>query len=206
MACGSLPAEPQSRRVGDLSLGDDKQPCADDMLMFHRCVRCAKLLAPITSACSSCGSGELERVPSSGVGSVVSWRVVDRAPIDRQGGLVPLTIAIVALDEGPWVYTCLEGEIPPSPNGRCASGSSPIPGRTGSRSSPSVPIRGRGISAHDYLCPLATDRCTVSSRWARYIAWAAARTSAATAVTPGEVSCSRRASMRSTVSGCLSGR
>ncbi|WP_084823484.1 Zn-ribbon domain-containing OB-fold protein [Nocardia beijingensis] len=99
------------------SLGDGRQPCADDVLMIHRCVRCAKLLAPITSGCSSCGSGELERVPSSGAGSVVSWRVVDRAPFDRQGGLVPLMIAIVALDEGPWVYTCLEGQMPSSPNG-----------------------------------------------------------------------------------------
>ncbi len=86
----------------------------DDRLMIYRCVRCAKLLAPIASGCSSCGSGELERVPSSGTGSVVSWRVVDRAPTDRQGGLVPLTIAIVELDEGPWVYTSLEGEIPSS--------------------------------------------------------------------------------------------
>ncbi|MBF6207362.1 IS110 family transposase [Streptomyces gardneri] len=59
----------------------------------------------------------LERVPSSGAGSVVSRRVVDRTPTDRRGGLVPLTIAIVALDEGPWVYISLEGEIPRSPNG-----------------------------------------------------------------------------------------
>ncbi|MFR9772980.1 Zn-ribbon domain-containing OB-fold protein [Nocardia sp. SC052] len=96
-------------------LGDDSGLCADDVLMIHRCVRCDKLLAPITSGCSSCGSGELERVPSSGAGSVVSWRVVDRASSDRPGRLVPLTIAIVALDEGPWVYTSLEGEIPSSP-------------------------------------------------------------------------------------------
>ncbi|MGW4716380.1 Zn-ribbon domain-containing OB-fold protein [Nocardia sp. NPDC004260] len=87
---------------------------ADDMLMIYRCTRCEKLLAPITSGCSSCGSDDLESVPSSGAGSIVSWRVVDRAPTDRQGGLVPLTIAIVELDEGPWVYTSLEGEIPSS--------------------------------------------------------------------------------------------
>ncbi|WP_083881097.1 Zn-ribbon domain-containing OB-fold protein [Nocardia araoensis] len=103
----------QVKRISNV-VGDGSELCADDMLMIYRCVRCAKLLAPITSGCSSCGSDELESVPSSGAGSVVSWRVVDRAPTDRRGGLVPLTIAIVELDEGPWVYTCLEGEIPAS--------------------------------------------------------------------------------------------
>ncbi|MEU6189099.1 OB-fold domain-containing protein [Nocardia sp. NPDC047038] len=95
-------------------VGGGSELRADDMLMIYRCMRCEKLLAPITSGCSSCGSDDLESVPSSGAGSVVSWRVVDRAPTDRQGGLVPLTIAIVELDEGPWVYTSLEGEIPSS--------------------------------------------------------------------------------------------
>ncbi|MGQ4618814.1 OB-fold domain-containing protein [Nocardia sp. R7R-8] len=105
----------QVERTSDV-VGDRSELRVDDMLMIYRCVQCAKLLAPITSGCSSCGSNELESVPSSGTGSVVSWRVVDRAPTDRQGGLVPLTIAIVELDEGPWVYTSLEGEIPASPD------------------------------------------------------------------------------------------
>ncbi len=35
-------------------LGDDSGLCVDEVLMIHRCVRCAKLLAPITSGCSSC--------------------------------------------------------------------------------------------------------------------------------------------------------
>ncbi|MEU1997566.1 OB-fold domain-containing protein [Nocardia gamkensis] len=96
------------------AVGSGSAPVRDDRLMIYRCVRCEKLLAPIASVCSSCGSGELTRVPSSGTGSVVSWRVVDRAPTDRQGGLVPLTIAIVELDDGPWVYTSLEGQIPSS--------------------------------------------------------------------------------------------
>ncbi|MGQ4599757.1 OB-fold domain-containing protein [Nocardia sp. R6R-6] len=51
-------------------------------------------------------------MPSSGLGSLVSWRVVDRAPTERHGELVPLTIAIVELDEGPLVYTSIEGEVP----------------------------------------------------------------------------------------------
>ncbi|WP_342222353.1 Zn-ribbon domain-containing OB-fold protein [Nocardia abscessus] len=94
---------------------DGSAPCLNGILMICRCVQCDKLLAPITAACSSCGSDQLESVPSSGAGFVVSWRVVDRAPADRHGELVPLTIAIVELDEGPLVYTSIEGEIPSSP-------------------------------------------------------------------------------------------
>ncbi|MFZ2177462.1 MAG: OB-fold domain-containing protein [Rhodococcus sp. (in: high G+C Gram-positive bacteria)] len=49
---------------------------------------------------------------SSGTGSVVSSRVVQRSPNGLSGEAVSYTIAIVALDEGPWVYTSLEGDVP----------------------------------------------------------------------------------------------
>ncbi|MGW1737923.1 OB-fold domain-containing protein [Nocardia sp. NPDC001965] len=49
-------------------------------------------------------------MPSSGAGSILSWRVVDRTGAD--GRPATITIAIVELDEGPWVYTSLEGEVP----------------------------------------------------------------------------------------------
>ncbi|MFF0457815.1 Zn-ribbon domain-containing OB-fold protein [Nocardia africana] len=78
--------------------------------MIRRCAKCDKLFAPLTAGCSSCASDLLEPVPSSGVGSIVSWRVLDRAGAD--GVSTPSTVAIVELDEGPWVYTCLEGEVP----------------------------------------------------------------------------------------------
>ncbi|MEU6564885.1 Zn-ribbon domain-containing OB-fold protein [Nocardia nova] len=83
---------------------------AEEIFMIQRCAKCDKVFAPSTAGCSSCASDDLEPVASSGVGSVVSWRVVDRA--GACGGPVPLTVAIVELDEGPWVYTCLEGEVP----------------------------------------------------------------------------------------------
>ncbi|SUA42755.1 Zn-ribbon domain-containing OB-fold protein [Nocardia africana] len=82
----------------------------EEILMIRRCAKCDKLFAPLTVGCSSCASDSLERVPSSGVGSIVSWRVVDRAGAD--GALTSSTVAIVELDEGPWVYTSLEGEVP----------------------------------------------------------------------------------------------
>ncbi|MFE3732652.1 Zn-ribbon domain-containing OB-fold protein [Nocardia sp. NPDC059154] len=56
----------------------------------------------------------LERVPSSGEGAIVSWKVVHRAPLDRRSmEWEPSIIAIVELDEGPWAYTTIQGEIPP---------------------------------------------------------------------------------------------
>ncbi|PPJ31589.1 hypothetical protein C5E45_27110 [Nocardia nova] len=80
----------------------------EEILMILRCAKCDKLFAPLTAGCSSCASDDLERVPSSGSGSIVSWRVVDRVG----AGGAPSTVAIVELDEGPWVYTSLEGEVP----------------------------------------------------------------------------------------------
>ncbi|WP_454197555.1 Zn-ribbon domain-containing OB-fold protein [Nocardia sp. Marseille-Q1738] len=85
-------------------------------LMIRRCATCDKLFAPLTTACPSCASFDLEWLPSSGAGSIVSWRVADRVVHGKRRELVPSTIAIVELDEGPWVYTTLEGAGPPPPN------------------------------------------------------------------------------------------
>jgi uncharacterized OB-fold protein len=78
--------------------------------MIRRCTRCDKLFAPLVVDCSSCASDSLEWLPSAGAGSIVSWRVVDRAA--DMHNEPPLTIAIVELDEGPWVYTSIEGDVP----------------------------------------------------------------------------------------------
>ncbi|MBF6336581.1 OB-fold domain-containing protein [Nocardia abscessus] len=93
--------------------GDNPAGCAKTTLMIRRCGCCDRLLAPLFDACSSCRSEDLEWVPSSGAGSVVSWRVLHcsanpRAETKRS------TIAIVELDEGPWLYTTIHGELPPS--------------------------------------------------------------------------------------------
>lgn len=82
------------------------------VLMIRRCARCDRLFAPLTVDCASCASSDLEWVPSTGTGSILSWRVVERGVT---GIPAPLTIAIVELDEGPWVYTSIEGPIPVAP-------------------------------------------------------------------------------------------
>ncbi|MFC4605075.1 Zn-ribbon domain-containing OB-fold protein [Rhodococcus kronopolitis] len=88
-------------------------------LMILRCRACDDLLSPDRSACTSCGDDDLERVRSSGAGTIVSWTVVDCSPSDEAAGLVPCALAIVALDDGPWIYAWLDGETtPPGPGSR----------------------------------------------------------------------------------------
>lgn len=81
-------------------------------LMLRRCKNCAALLAPQVGRCPSCRSLLLEWVPSSGEGTVVSWKVVYRpSPDTPLKEWTPSIIAIVELDDGPWVYTTIEGHI-----------------------------------------------------------------------------------------------
>jgi uncharacterized OB-fold protein len=94
------------------SSGDMGVPPSEDILMIRRCARCDRLYAPLTVDCASCASDSLEWVPSSGAGSILSWRVVDRGVIGGRGETTPLTVAVVELDEGPWVYTSIEGQVP----------------------------------------------------------------------------------------------
>lgn len=49
---------------------------------------------------------------AAGTGSIVCWRIVECAANALVDPVMAI-IAIVELDEGPWVYTTIEGEIPP---------------------------------------------------------------------------------------------
>lgn len=82
--------------------------------MIRRCECCAALLGCRAATCSQCGGAELSRVPVCGEGAIVSCTVVT----DPSGVTGPLcAIAIVELDEGPWIYAWIEG-ITDGPVGR----------------------------------------------------------------------------------------
>ncbi|MDM7491354.1 OB-fold domain-containing protein [Rhodococcus sp. CSLK01-03] len=81
-------------------------------LVIWKCRRCAALLAPLTGCCPSCGAGTLEPIASAGAGVIVSYRVVDRTQDPVCGEPCPSVMAIVALDEGPWVYSWIDGDVP----------------------------------------------------------------------------------------------
>ncbi|WP_137725480.1 Zn-ribbon domain-containing OB-fold protein [Prescottella subtropica] len=82
---------------------------AVDTFTIGRCDDCSELLAPDASTCSACRGTEIGRTPSSGIGSIVSWTVVELSPSRTCTDFTPYTIAIVALDDGPWTYAWIEG-------------------------------------------------------------------------------------------------
>ncbi|RZL79433.1 MAG: hypothetical protein EOP32_19450 [Rhodococcus sp. (in: high G+C Gram-positive bacteria)] len=84
----------------------------DGSLVIQRCRNCGTLLAPLIAACSACHGVDLESVPSSGIGSIVSSKVMHRELYGPQNDPLSRTIAIVALDDGPWVYSWIAGHIP----------------------------------------------------------------------------------------------
>ncbi|MFE3290165.1 Zn-ribbon domain-containing OB-fold protein [Rhodococcus sp. NPDC059234] len=96
------------------------RPTTVDTLMIRCCEDCATMFAPDTWACTSCGCDELDWVPCSGTGSIVSWTRMhpDAVPPVTLPGCMPhthdepATIAIVELDDGPWVYASIEGTLP----------------------------------------------------------------------------------------------
>ncbi|GAA4486400.1 hypothetical protein GCM10023094_42670 [Rhodococcus olei] len=89
------------------------RPFETEAFMLRSCMRCTTLFAPDTWVCPTC-DGDLEWVPSTGRGRVVSWTHLDPATASASarrsaGELEPMTIAIVELDEGPWIYAAIEG-------------------------------------------------------------------------------------------------
>ncbi|MCZ4589791.1 zinc ribbon domain-containing protein [Rhodococcus opacus] len=81
-------------------------------LVIQRCRACGTLLAPLIATCSACHGVDLESVSSSGIGSIVSSKVMHRERYGTQDDPVSRTIAIVALDDGPWVYSWIAGNVP----------------------------------------------------------------------------------------------
>lgn len=89
----------------------------DTVLWIRRCRECRALFAPQTSVCPTCPSAALAWIPSSGLGSIVSWRLEHHSAGDAPAEVIPRTIAIVELDDGPWIFTTIDGDVPPPARG-----------------------------------------------------------------------------------------
>lgn len=74
--------------------------CKDGRFEFQRCKTCGHSQFPPRLTCTACHGADLDWLPSSGRGTVYSFTVVHRAPLDSFKADVPYVIAIVALDEG----------------------------------------------------------------------------------------------------------
>lgn len=85
---------------------------ARDELVIKRCEFCAQVLPPEAVVCTTCGDTVLPWVYAAGTGSLVSWTVVHRPPNKAYAELVPYTVGIVELTEGPWLYARIETDAP----------------------------------------------------------------------------------------------
>lgn len=85
---------------------------AREELLIKRCERCEQLLAPEATVCTSCGHTGVRWRSAAGSGELVSWTIVHRAPNRAYADLVPYTVGIIELAEGPWLYGRVEAPAP----------------------------------------------------------------------------------------------
>jgi len=72
---------------------------ARDELLIKRCGGCARWLGPEAAGCPGCGADDPAWAAASGRGTLVSFAVLPGDP--------PSVLALVELDEGPWLHTGL---------------------------------------------------------------------------------------------------
>ncbi|WP_407661318.1 Zn-ribbon domain-containing OB-fold protein [Frankia nepalensis] len=99
---GGLPFAPRTPLTEPFWAG-----CARGELLFQRCADCRAPGFPPAEACRACLSRAVRWELSTGLGALYSWTVVRRpvSPAFR----VPYAPAIVTLDEGYQMMTCLIG-------------------------------------------------------------------------------------------------
>ncbi len=71
-------------------------------IMGTRCKRCGRLYFPPRADCSSCLSSDVEWIPLSGRGKLITYTTAYFAPA---GFEAPYTLALAELDEGVRVFT-----------------------------------------------------------------------------------------------------
>ncbi len=79
------------------------QGLAAGVLRYQRCDTCGTPLTGQRFACTACGSRQLAWCDAAGTGTVFSASTVHRAPSDAWRALLPYTLVLVDLDEGPRV-------------------------------------------------------------------------------------------------------
>lgn len=80
-------------------------------LLGLKCNSCGNITVPPKMTCQECGGTDLDIVELSKMGKIVTFTVVNVAPEGRQNE-VPYIIALVKLDEGPWIMGNLDGIDP----------------------------------------------------------------------------------------------
>ncbi|HUU40983.1 MAG TPA: Zn-ribbon domain-containing OB-fold protein [Desulfatiglandales bacterium] len=85
-----------------LTFKDYAKALTKGKLLGLRCKACNSITVPPRMSCQECGKSELDIVELGKKGRVETFTVVNVAPEGRQNE-VPYIIALVKLDEGPWI-------------------------------------------------------------------------------------------------------
>jgi uncharacterized protein len=85
---------------------------ARDQLVIKNCDNCAQALSPEALVCTTCGRTELSWAPTEGTARLVTWTVVHRAPNKFYSDVVPYTVGVVELTDGPWLYARVATDAP----------------------------------------------------------------------------------------------
>ncbi len=94
-------------------LKDHVQAVGQDRFLGLKCGDCQGVTFPAKSTCAACGSRNLDPVQVKGAGEIRTFTVIRVAP---QGFSPPYMVALVELEDGPWVMGNLEG-FPPDEAG-----------------------------------------------------------------------------------------
>lgn len=70
-------------------------------LLLRQCLPHQHWSPPAAMRCLTCGSADLTWKPCGGRGRIATWALVHGDP--RSGGTGPIAVALVELDEGPWL-------------------------------------------------------------------------------------------------------
>jgi len=76
-------------------------------LLGLKCSDCGAITCPPKNSCNKCGSRNLERVFLSGKGTIKTYTVTYVAPVGYEKE-APYTVALVELEEGPWIVGRLD--------------------------------------------------------------------------------------------------
>ena len=96
-----------------LTYNEFKEGMKQGKLLGLKCIDCGQAIIPPSAACSSCGSSKLEVNSFSKKGSIKTFTVVRVGPT---GFDAPYIVAMVELEDGPWVVGNVIGIDPEQAN------------------------------------------------------------------------------------------
>lgn len=82
---------------------------ANGTLLLRRCADCGHLSPPAARRCGACYRADVDWFEAAGTGRIVTWAVPQIR--DETGAMSPAyVLAVVELDEGPWLHAQVVGD------------------------------------------------------------------------------------------------